>query len=128
MPPKKFSLELGFFVVMGGIAVDVTELMNDEKRLRLLPDAILFLAKEGAFVDIPSAFISEKSKADLLRKGLVYIQVIWFLVQCVGRKAARYPVALLEIHSVVHVVCALLMYTLWWKVRLEVSKDICISL
>ena len=30
---------------MGGIAVDVDDLMNEEKQLRILPDAVLLLAQ-----------------------------------------------------------------------------------
>ena len=101
---------------MGGIAVDVAELMNEEKQLRILPDAVLLLAREGAFINISSGMISDKSKANLLGKALVCIQVLWFSIQCVARKAAAYPLVLLEIHTMVHVLCALLMYILWWKV------------
>ena len=108
---------------MGGITVDVTKLTNDYEQLRILPDAILFLAREGAFVDITPAVISDKSKADLVRKALVCIQVTWFSIQCVGRKAAEYPLALLEIHTVVHVICALFLYILWWKVSLGVTQN-----
>ena len=107
---------------MGGIALDISKLLDDENLKRVLPNAIHFLACEGAFVDIPSAIISDKSKANLLGKGLVCIQVVWFVIQCVARKVAGYPLVLLEINTLVHVVCALLMYVLWWKVRLETSK------
>lgn len=108
---------------MGGITVDVSKLTNDYEQLRILPDAILFLAREGVFVDITPAVVSDKSKADLIRKALVCIQVTWFTIQCIERKVADYPLALLEIHTMVHVVCALFMYILWWKVNLGVTQN-----
>ena len=108
---------------MGGIALDMSKLMDGHCPQRVLPDAIRFLAREGVFIDIPSAMISDKSKTNLLGKGLVCMQVIWFVIQCVARKTARYPLVLLEIHTMVHVVCALLMYVLWWKVGLGTSKN-----
>ena len=123
MLPKKYSLEYGFFVVMGGIATeDVAKLVDDEdRRFALKPGAILQLAREGRFfdIDISPAIISDKSKANPLGKGLVCIQVIWFFIQWTTRVAANYPLALIEIHTVVHVVCALSMYILWWKASLE---------
>ena len=109
---------------MGGIALDMSKLIDNEDPKRVHPHAIRFLAHEGAFVDIPSAMISDKSKANLLGKGLVCIQVLWFVIQCIARKVSRYPLVLLEIHTMVHVICALLMYVLWWKVRLGPSKNV----
>ena len=123
MPSKKFSLEYGFFVVMGGIATeDVAKLVDDEnRRFALTPRAVLCFARNGRFFDISPAIISDKSKANLLGKGLVCIQVIWFFIQWVTRVAAQYPLALVEIHTVVHVVCALSMYILWWKASFEIT-------
>ena len=122
-PYPKFSLEYGFFVVMGGIATeDVAKLVDDgNRRFALKPRAVLHFAREGRFFDISPTTISDKSKANLLGKGLVCVQVIWFFIQWVTRVAAQYPLALIEIHTVVHVVCALSMYILWWKASLEIT-------
>ena len=116
---------------MGGIATQaVGKIVDDEdRRLTLTPEAVLFFARDGVFFDIPPEVISDKSKANLLGKGLVCAQVTWFFTQLLTRVAAEYPLALIEIHTVVHVVCALSMYVLWWKVSSESSNtDIYISL
>ena len=115
---------------MGGIGTeDVAKLLDDEdRRFVLNPFALLDLARNGRFFDISPAIISDKSKANLLGKGLVCIQVIWFFIQWTTRVAAKYPLALIEIHTVVHVVCALSMYILWWKVSLKITSKLCISL
>ena len=130
MLPMKFSLEYGFFVVMGGIATeDVAKLWDDEnQRWSLVPAAVRQFARDGSFFEISSAMISDKSKANLLGKGLVCIQVIWFFIQWTTRVAAKYPLTLIEIHTVVHVVCALSMYILWWKASLETASKLCIGL
>lgn len=118
----KFSLDYGFFVVMGGIATDdMAKLMDDEtRRFRLTSGAIRRFARDGVFFNISPATISDKSKANLLGKCLVCMQVVWFVIQCVARAAAKYPLVLIEIHTILHVVCALSMYILWWKVSLDI--------
>lgn len=107
---------------MGGIATaDVAKIRDDvNEPFILTPDAILQFAREGVFFDISPETISDRSKANLLGKGLVCMQVIWFLIQCVARAAARYPLVLIEVHTMVHVVCALMMYALWWEVSLGI--------
>ena len=119
---EKFPLEYGFFVVMGGIATeDVAKISNYDERAALTSRAVLHFAREGRFFDIAPAMIADKSKANLLGKGLVCIQVIWFFIQWVTRVAAQYPLALVEVHTVVHVVCALSMYILWWKASFQTT-------
>jgi len=71
--------------------------------------------------------IQEKSKADLLAKGLVCFQVLWVAGQAIGRKLAGYPMTLLEIHTLVHVVCALIMYGLWLQKPLNVQDQTLVS-
>ncbi|KAI5808466.1 hypothetical protein DFH27DRAFT_459108, partial [Peziza echinospora] len=55
----------------------------------------------------------DRSKTDWLAKAMVCLQASWIIIQCVVRKAEGLPVTLLEINTVMHVVCALLMYLLW---------------
>lgn len=79
----------------------------------------------------PSDDIGDKSKADNLAKSLVCIQVLWIIGQAIERRAANYPLTILEIHTIVHAICALFMYTLWWNkpfneqapTALELGKD-----
>ena len=106
---------------MGGIITrDITELTDTPKPPETLtPDAVLFLARYGVFFDISSEEIMDKSKANVLGKILICIQVIWFAIQVIARLVAGYPLALIEVHTVVHVLCALVMYILWWEVSLQ---------
>jgi hypothetical protein len=101
---------------MGGLVVDVSDMHHRLKFLTLSPEVMLDLAKQGHFFAMSERAIKDKSKADVLAKGLVCFQVTWLLVQCIARKASGYPISLLELHTFVHVICALMMYALWFKV------------
>lgn len=105
---------------MGGFVIDVSHLHNSLSRLTISPKGIAFLAEHGHFVKIPDSTIRDKSKADTLAKGLVLIQVSWMLVQTISRRIVGYPITLLEVHTLVHVACALGMYGLWFKKPLDI--------
>ncbi|KAF4497904.1 hypothetical protein FAGAP_5916 [Fusarium agapanthi] len=61
-----------------------------------------------------------KSKADYLQKILVAMQVIWMAMQCIARKIKNLPLSLLEVHTMVHVVCAIFLYLCWFRNPLNV--------
>ena len=98
---------------MGGFCADVASMHDTWTRSTVTPEGLLFLARNGEFVDISDDFIRDKSKADLLAKGLACLQILWVVGQAIERKIAGYPITLLEIHTLVHVVCAVCMYILW---------------
>lgn len=102
---------------MGGFVADVSELHSSLERVTISVNGILELARLGQFIDIDARSIADKSKADLFAKGMVMAQLVWLIVNCIGRKVARYPLTLLEIHTCVHVLCALIIYCIWFKVR-----------
>ena len=120
--PNLVDLRYGFYVAMGGLVYEVEKLHDDFPLVTLTPGGIIALARQGQFVDISNEDITDKSKADIFTKSLICIQVLWMVIQCIARKAAGYPLTLLEIHTMVHVVCALTLYVLWWKVS---SCQIC---
>ncbi|KAL8980024.1 MAG: hypothetical protein Q9205_004780 [Flavoplaca limonia] len=66
--------------------------------------------------------IWDKSKANALAKTTVCIQATWFCAQCIARIAQQMPTSLLELHTVAHAVCALLVYILWWSKPLDVQE------
>ena len=111
-----FSLAYCFFVNMGGFVVDAREIDHKHGYLTLTSEAIKKCAERGKFFEIDESEITDKSKADVLAKGLVSLQVTWMLVQCIARKIAGYPLTVLEVHTFVHVFCALVMFGLWMKV------------
>jgi hypothetical protein len=112
-----FDLKYGFFAVMGGLEVSIAEIHNTTKNVRLSPKGVLQLAKLGYPLHVLEAHIDDKGKANLIQKSLVMLQVTWMAIQCITRRAYGLPLTLLEIHTMVHVVCALTMYIFWFYVR-----------
>jgi hypothetical protein len=106
----------GHYAAMGGFVADVSSMHDSLTHIILLPPAISKLARDGHFLEMDKRTIKDKSKADILAKTLVCIQVIWTIIQCIGRKVAGLPISLLEIHVLVHVACALFMYMMWIEV------------
>jgi hypothetical protein len=123
---------------MGGVRIDVKDLLSwpdidDSSRwgvgslpredvegrgttVRVSGTTALWLAGQGHWVKIPRAKITDKSKADTFQKILVLIQVSWMIMQCIARWMYKLPLTLLEIHTMVHVVCAMILYGFWFKV------------
>jgi hypothetical protein len=121
---QTFDLKYCFFVVMGGLQVDIDDIRHEKmpSQVSLTAEGIVQLAKEGHWFNIPTSKIDDKSKADIVQKWLVVIQVSWMAIQCIVRRAIGLPISLLEIHTMVHVVCAIVMYSFWFKVRDELRK------
>lgn len=90
---------------MGGFAANIEHLHDRiTRRVTVTTGGVLFLARHGYFCHIKKHEINDKSKADVLAKGLVCIQVLWIAGQVVERTAAGFPITLLEVHTLVHVV------------------------
>lgn len=84
--------------------------------VRLNPQGIIRLAERGHWLPITRGKINDKSKADYFQKILVIIQVLWMAVQCITRKYYNLPLTLLEVHTMIHVACAICLYICWLKV------------
>lgn len=74
------------------------------------------LAKKGMWFYVSGEDIKNKSKANTIQKALVMLQVSWMFFQCIVRKVCGLPLTLLELHTMVHVFCAFLMYIFWFNV------------
>ncbi|KAM0562393.1 hypothetical protein ACHAPJ_002083 [Fusarium lateritium] len=114
-----------FYVCMGGFVIDADEELDvfpNSRRLTFSPSAVLLLAKCGQLPDIDPLDIKDKSKADSLAKFIVLLQATWFLVQTLARIAQSLPISLLEVNTIGHVLCALVIYLLWWHKPREVSE------
>lgn len=117
----------GFCVLMGGLAVNVSPIHDKLETIMLSPHGVLYLARKGHFIDVSDHDIKDKSKADLLAKGLVLLQITWTMLQCLSRKAASLPISVLEVHTLVHAGCALIMYCLWFNKPTDVEEPIIVS-
>src|SRR5271168_3865074 len=106
---------------MGGLVVDINNIHNTLERATITPNGVLFLASLGHFFDVPRESIEDKSKANALAKLLVCLQVLWIAGQATERHVAQYPISLLEVHTLVHIIFTLTMYLLWMRKPFEVQ-------
>jgi hypothetical protein len=59
--------------------------------------------------------IEDLKKADAFTKAFACIQSSWLIIQCIARVSAGLPTTQLELATIAFVVCALIMYMLWWN-------------
>ncbi|KIV84738.1 hypothetical protein PV11_00498 [Exophiala sideris] len=127
----EWSMKHSFFAQMGGFAIDTKnhaeEYIPGSPLVYLTANGAAILARQGRLPQVTEQFISDKSKANSLAKILVVIQAGWLIVECIGRAVAGLPITLLELNTVAHVVCALIMYALWWHKPLNISDPIVIK-
>lgn len=76
----------------------------------LTPHGVIWMAEQGWLPNVSANFVRDKSKANALAKVLVCFQAFWMIIQAIGRVAANQSVTLLELHTVLHAVCAGTMY------------------
>ena len=113
----------GFYGSMGGYIFDFERNHPIElapcipalSRLTVTARGVALLAKCGLLPEVSLEDIEDRSKIDHLAKTLVLLQAAWFLFQVFGRVAQHLPLTLLEINTLAHVACALLVYMLWWN-------------
>jgi hypothetical protein len=55
------------------------------------------------------------SRQDGIAKIGACVQIAWFFIQSLARVRVGLPLSLLELHVLAHVVCAFLMYAVWYR-------------
>ncbi|KAI4135952.1 MAG: hypothetical protein LQ341_005821 [Variospora aurantia] len=131
-PRHQWTMAHNFFASTGGFAFELDESSHSgpdaflpaacPRRLTLTARGMAFLSACGHLPDVPRVDIMDKSKANNLAKALVIIQASWLLIQVVGRLIAKLPVTVLEVNTVAHVMCAFLMYAMWWHKPLSPNE------
>jgi len=105
---------------MGGFLLCV----DDKPQATLTPDELMRLVQEG-FVDMPviaEEEIEDRSKGDMLSKGIAILQLAWFVVQIAARHVQKLPISLLEIHTLAITSLTCITYGLWWKKPKDVGR------
>ena len=92
------------------------DILDNDCRRTLSAAGVVTLAQAGKFIYISPDSITDRSKANSIQKTLVFMQIVWMGLQCIFRHVYGLPLTLLEIHTLVHVGCALFMYCFWFKV------------
>lgn len=82
----------------------------------------LTASDEIEFPTLTKEDIEDKSKSDALAKGLVIIQTLWFIIQCIARGVQGLSITELEIVTLAF--CSLngAMYFFWWHKPLDVQR------
>lgn len=84
-------------------------------RLTLTPRGVALLAACGYLPKISKEDILDKSKSDNVSKLLSVLQALWMLAQIISRLHGKLPVTLLEVNTLAHIICAIIIYALWWN-------------
>jgi hypothetical protein len=129
------TMTSAFFIVMGGFAYrrgKVFQIPDDELKfpyLMLTPQGFLALAKEKVITPgiLDHKSIADRSKADSLAKFMVCVQAFWMVLNVIARKASGLPSTLIELNVVVHVVVAVVVYSIWWDKPLAVQNPIILN-
>ncbi|KAK6826242.1 hypothetical protein RU639_005584 [Aspergillus parasiticus] len=138
-----------FFVVMGGYAVHsrkqtsqegaekpdssselVTTITADGFISLLENQAIPTRIKDGR---LPESYfecytIQDKGNSNNLAKAIVSMQIMWMIVQLIGRISAGLPATLLETHVAIQIPFAVVAYAFWWSKPLDVDEPIFLPL
>ncbi|KAG1840873.1 hypothetical protein C8R48DRAFT_666009 [Suillus tomentosus] len=108
-----------FFVLMGGFMLYV----DGEPYLTLRYNDILELLRKDC-IDFPiltANQIYDRSKGNALSKGLVMLQVAWFVMQLTTRAICRLEFTQLEVGTLAFAVLNFLTYAVWWDKPLNVQ-------
>lgn len=128
-----WNLVHSFFCVMGGFVVDMAStrpVATDVRpeRLTLTPRGVLRSAELG--VELPQLTreaIKDRSKADSLAKLLASLQAGSLACQLIGRVVNGLPVTELEVNTLGHVMCALILFVFWLRKPLDVKDPVVIG-
>jgi hypothetical protein len=104
---------------MGGFMLYV----NGEPHHTLQPDEVLELIRDG-HIDAPTLTanqIHDKSKGNAISKGLVMLQVAWFIMQLITRVIFHLETTQLEVGTLAFAVLNFLTYAVWWNKPLNVQ-------
>lgn len=121
-----WTLAHGFFTTMGGLAIQT----EDEKEYSILKNDSPVKLLESGRVDFPrikKEDIKQRTKADGFVKFIAVCQSTWFAVNVVARPAYGLHVTPLELATAAYVLCAVLVYVLWWHKPKDVTVPIVIN-
>ncbi|KAG1732859.1 uncharacterized protein EDB91DRAFT_1057787 [Suillus paluster] len=108
-----------FFALMGGFMLYV----DGEPYHILLPDHLLDLIRAGS-IDVPTLTakqIRDRSKGNAISKGLIILQVAWFILQLISRAIYHLETTQLEVGTLAFAVLNFITYAVWWNKPLGVQ-------
>ncbi|KAI0041631.1 hypothetical protein FA95DRAFT_673655 [Auriscalpium vulgare] len=115
-----WTIRHGFFIIMGGYHL----YEKGQPKHPLHPFHVTRLVKEGELILPTEDEIQALGQADALSKGLAVLQTLWFVVQCIARRAAGLPITQLEVMTLAYTSITVAMYLAWWSKPLNVGGPI----
>ncbi|KAG1821057.1 uncharacterized protein BJ212DRAFT_1265612 [Suillus subaureus] len=117
-PNYTWTQEHSLFVLMGGFMLYV----DGKPYHTLQPDEVLKLIRAEC-IDAPTLTanqIRDKSKGNVISKGLIMLQVAWFVMQLITRAIYHLETTQLEVGTLAFAVLNFLTYAVWWNKPLDV--------
>lgn len=90
----------------------------------ILPAGQVGACLQNGLIRVTEEEIQDRSKGDMVTKGLVVIQTTWFALQLLARAIEHLPVTELEIATLAFAVLNYGTYALWWNKPLNVECPI----
>ncbi|KAI0059747.1 hypothetical protein BV25DRAFT_1808616, partial [Artomyces pyxidatus] len=107
----EWTTQHGFFIIMGGFHY----YDNGEPRHPLSRWDVVKLVRTGALVPPTEDEIRGWGQGDALSKTLAIVQTLWFVVQCIARRADGLPITQLEVMTLAYTTITVAMYAFWWS-------------
>jgi hypothetical protein len=111
---------------MGGFLVNLGPSSRYNHPARIRPAKLLELFEAGKpnWPDTSDAEIEDRSKADWIVKSLALTQVLWFVVNLVGRWAQGLAVTTLELYTLGIVICGIVVFLAYWEKPFDVGVPV----
>ncbi|KAF9004273.1 hypothetical protein BDQ17DRAFT_1174087, partial [Cyathus striatus] len=114
-----WTMKHAHFLRMGGFYAE------EHGRILNLQDILIYLNLEKiSFRNVTEADIQDKSKADGLSKIVLVTQSLWFVIQCIGRRAKGLDLAPLEVTTLAITACTFMLSIIWWNKQFNVRQPI----
>lgn len=127
----QWTLAHGFLITMGGLIARTQDDNGSHIKytvLRVFDVEKLARRSDAVFPDLDARDIKDRSKSDSFAKLFAVAQSTWLLVNVLGRAGHHLPVTPIEIVTLGYVVCALIIYALWWSKPKDVMVPLVIRL
>lgn len=72
--------------------------------------------------------LQDRSTGNIVSKGIVMLQTMWFVLQCCARVGQRLPLSELEVLTLAFAVINVAIYVAWWNKPQGVDTAICVPL
>ena len=111
---------------MGGFEIQCTD-GNHRLSLDEIKHLITKKAISVSSIAITEDEISDRSKTDRLSKLITCLQILWFVIQLIGRAVQHLPTTGLELFTLGIVVCSLGTHAAYWRRPQDIHLPITIS-